>query len=146
MDAKNEMILLQVRLFRLAMESWQKSQQDIASLFRKNEVYKFICDMYEEFHVQGDDANLKEIEAYLKGKGAIDIDLIKKINFAMNLLAQMTINTIAKRTGADPLDVIADFMESDTAKILYDKETGLWENGPDYIANEYEQERATAKV
>ncbi len=70
----------------------------------------------------------------------------KKINFAMNLLAQMTINTIAKRTGADPLDVIADFMESDTAKILYDKETGLWENGPDYIANEYEQERATAKV
>ena len=71
MDAKNEMILLQVRLFRLAMESWQKSQQDIASLFRKNEVYKFICDMYEEFHVQGDDSNLKEIEAYLKGKGAI---------------------------------------------------------------------------
>ena len=47
-----------------------------------------------------------------------------------------------KRSGADPLEVIADFMESDTAKILYDKETGLWENGPDYIANEYEQEKA----
>jgi hypothetical protein len=69
----------------------------------------------------------------------------KKINFAMNLLAQMTISTIAERTGADPLEVIADFMESDTAKILYDKETGLWENGPDYIANEYEQERSLAK-
>lgn len=142
MDAENEKILLQVRLFRLAMESWKKSQQEVASLFRKNDVYRYISDMYEGFHIQGDNANLKEIEAYLKGKGAIDSDLIRKINFAMNLLAQMTISTIAKRTGTDPLDVIANFMESDTAKILYDKETGLWENGPDYIANEYEQERA----
>ena len=63
MDAKNEMILLQVRLFRLAMESWKKSQQEVASLFRKNGVYKFISDMYEEFHVQGDEANLKGKEA-----------------------------------------------------------------------------------
>jgi len=68
MDAKNEMILLQVRLFRLAMESWKKNQQEVASLFRKNGVYKFISDMYEEFHVQGDEANLREIEAFLKGK------------------------------------------------------------------------------
>ncbi len=71
MDAKNEMILLQVRLFRLAMESWKKNQQEVASLFRKNGVYKFISDMYEEFHVQGDEANLREIEAFLKGKEAL---------------------------------------------------------------------------
>lgn len=71
MDAKNEMILLQVRLFRLAMESWKKNQQEVALLFRKNGVYKFISDMYEEFHVQGDDANLREIETFLKGKEAL---------------------------------------------------------------------------
>ena len=69
MDAENEKILLQVRLFRLAMESWGKSQQEIASLFRQNNIYKYISDMYEEFHIQGDESNLKEIEAYLKGKG-----------------------------------------------------------------------------
>ena len=71
MDAKNEMILLQVRLFRLAMESWKKSQQEVALLFRKNGVYKYISDMYEELHVQGDEANLREIEAFLKGKEAL---------------------------------------------------------------------------
>ncbi len=33
----------------------------------------------------------------------------------MNRLAQMTISTIAKRTDTNPLEVIADFMESETA-------------------------------
>lgn len=41
-------------------------------------------------------------------------------------------------------DAVADFMESTTAVCLFDRETGLWENGPDYIVGEYEQEKRRA--
>lgn len=41
---------------------------DVAKLFAKNDVYVFIREMYEEFHVQGDSANLEEIKEFLKGK------------------------------------------------------------------------------
>ena len=62
----------------------------------------------------------------------------------MCLLAQMSIRELAEKNGGNVAGAIADFMESDTARLLFDKETGLWGNGPDYIVNEYETEKAAA--
>ena len=64
-----------------------------------------------------------------------------KIEFAMCLLAQMSIRELMDKNNCDMTTAIADFMESTTAVCLFDKETGLWENGPDYIVGEYEQEK-----
>ena len=70
MDLKDEMILIQVRLLRLAAKTWHKDMSEVARLFRQYNVYDFMQDMYEEFHVQGDLANLQEVETYLKNQGA----------------------------------------------------------------------------
>ena len=69
MDRKDEMILIQVRLLRLATKTWHKEMPEVAKLFSQFKVYDFMQDMYEEFHVQGDSANLKEVEAYLRSQG-----------------------------------------------------------------------------
>ena len=69
-----------------------------------------------------------------------------KIEFSMCLLAQMSIRELIDKKGLDLTTAIADFMESTTAVCLFDKETGLWENGPDYIVNEYEREKTLAVV
>ena len=69
-----------------------------------------------------------------------------QIEFSMCLLAQMSIRELIDKKGLDLTTAIADFMESTTAVCLFDKETGLWENGPDYIVNEYEREKALAVV
>lgn len=69
MDRKDEIILIQVRLLRLAAKTWHKDMPEVAKLFRQYKVYDFMQDMYEEFHVQGDSANLNEVEAYLKNQG-----------------------------------------------------------------------------
>ena len=75
-----------------------------------------------------------------------DASMDSKIKFSMCLLAQMSIRELIDKNGLDLTTAIADFMESTTAVCLFDKETGLWENGPDYIVNEYEREKALAVV
>ena len=70
MDRKDEMILIQVRLLRLAAKTWHKEMPEVAKLFSQFKVYDFMQDMYEEVHVQGDSANLNEVETYLKSQGA----------------------------------------------------------------------------
>ncbi|PWJ54090.1 MULTISPECIES: DUF3791 domain-containing protein [unclassified Fibrobacter] len=69
MDRKDEIILIQVRLLRLASKTWHKDMSEVAKLFRQYKVYDFMQDMYEEFHVQGDLASLNEVETYLKNQG-----------------------------------------------------------------------------
>lgn len=69
MDRSDEIILMQVRLVRLAVKTWNKSMPEVAELFSSNGVYSFIREMYEEFHVQGDVANLEEVGVFLKNKG-----------------------------------------------------------------------------
>ena len=69
MDRKDEMILIQVRLLRLAAKTWHKEMPEVAKLFSQFKVYDFMQDMYEEFHVQGDSANLNEVETFLRSQG-----------------------------------------------------------------------------
>jgi len=68
MDRADEIVLMQIRLVKLATKTWGIAMPDVAKLFTKNDVYVFIREMYEEFHVQGDSANLEEIKEFLKGK------------------------------------------------------------------------------
>lgn len=70
-SVQKERLFMDVRLFRLAVERWHLSRQECASLFRKYDIFGYIADAYEEFHEQGDEANMEDIEAYLAAKGAI---------------------------------------------------------------------------
>lgn len=60
---------------------------------------------------------------------------------AMELLCAMTIEEIAEETNDDIEDVYREFRRSKTFEMLFDEETGLWLNGPDYVAYEYESSK-----
>lgn len=65
-----EILRMQIRLFRLACKKWNKKTLECAEIFDKYDVDKYISELYELFHVQGDDANLDDIETYLENNNA----------------------------------------------------------------------------
>ena len=66
---RDDIFMLQVRLFRLAQLKWNKSAEECEQIFKKYELNEYIETCYEEYHVQGDEANLADLEHYLKVKG-----------------------------------------------------------------------------
>ena len=70
-NQKDDLFLIQVRLFRLAQNSWDLSAEKCSSLFNKYKVYDYIETCYDFFHIQGDEANLDDIAGYLKNKGVV---------------------------------------------------------------------------
>ena len=69
LNKKDDIFMLQVRLFRLAQLRWDKSAEECEQIFKKYELNEYIETCYEEYHVQGDEANLADLEHYLKVKG-----------------------------------------------------------------------------
>ncbi len=61
-------------------------------------------------------------------------------NYAMDLLATMVVQSRAEREGRSFDAVFSEFRKSKTYAMLYDSQTGLWMNGPDYISDEYDLE------
>lgn len=67
---KQQILYMQVRLARTASERWHKSLGDIARIFASYDVLGYIREAFGIFHVQGDEANINDIEQYLRKKGA----------------------------------------------------------------------------
>jgi len=68
--------------------------------------------------------------------------VLSKYEYSMELLAAMACKTIAERHKIAPIVAFDSFIKSQTAKMLFDERTAFWCNGPDYIADEYEREKA----
>ena len=62
-----------------------------------------------------------------------------KTLFAMDLNAMMAVEQISVEINQSQEKVLLDFMESNTAKMLYDDSTKLWWDGPSAIAEEYKK-------
>ena len=69
LNKRDDIFMLQVRLFRLAQLKWNKSAEECEQIFKKYELNEYIETCYEEYHIQGDEANLADLEHYLKVKG-----------------------------------------------------------------------------
>ena len=66
---EDDLFLIQIRLFRLAQDKWSLGEEECSALFNECNIYDYIETCYEFFHVQGDDANISDIESYLKNMG-----------------------------------------------------------------------------
>ncbi|SFH92390.1 Protein of unknown function [Pseudobutyrivibrio sp. OR37] len=69
LNKRDDIFMLQVRLFRLAQLKWDKSAEECEQIFKKYGLNEYIETCYEEYHVQWDEANLADLEHYLKVKG-----------------------------------------------------------------------------
>ena len=68
-----------------------------------------------------------------------------KYEYTMELLSAMASENIAKKMHLSKIKAFDRFMKSETARMLFDDEYLLWQNGPDYIAAEYYREQQAAK-
>ena len=57
----------------------------------------------------------------------------------MDLTAMMAVEQLSAETNQAQEKVLLDFMESNTAKMLYDDSTKLWWDGPSATADEYKK-------
>ena len=65
----------------------------------------------------------------------------EKLLFSMDLTALMAVEELAKETNQPQEKVLIDFMESNTAKMLYDDSTKLWWDGPSATAQEFRNQQ-----
>ena len=65
----NEIQHMLVRLFRRAWIKWGVTQQKCSEIFDSCNLDDYIVDMYEIYHVQGDEANISDIEEHIKSMG-----------------------------------------------------------------------------
>ena len=65
----------------------------------------------------------------------------EKTLFAMDLTAMMAVEELSKETNQPQEKVLLDFMESNTAKMLYDDSTKLWWDGPSVAAEEFKNQK-----
>lgn len=69
MEGLSEKTYMKVRLFRLAQKRWNMNFEQVSELFNRYHLYDAIDELYEEFHVQGDGANLDELREIIEKQG-----------------------------------------------------------------------------
>lgn len=62
--------------------------------------------------------------------------------FAMEALVDAMLEDKVEQEGASWLDLFREFRRSNTMKMLFDEETGVWWNGPAYLSEEWDLERS----
>ena len=60
---------------------------------------------------------------------------------SMELLLGMMLEDRVVREGRPWLELFREFRRSNTMKMLFDEETGLWGYGPAYLSDEWDLER-----
>lgn len=71
---------------------------------------------------------------------------VSKYEYSMELLVAMTATVLAKRQRVSCLEAFDTFIQSETANMIFDEDTHLWWNGPDYLADEFERETKALQV
>ena len=65
---------------------------------------------------------------------------LEKENTAIDMVASMAIEELADELNMTPEELLPAFLQSRTCKLLYDRETKYWWDGPSEIAEMYMKE------
>lgn len=65
----------------------------------------------------------------------------EKVEFTIDLLISMVVEELSEDLGKPTGDILTEFVESKTGKLLYNEDSKLWWNGPSYIAELYKTEK-----
>lgn len=68
-DRKDDIFMLQVRLYRMLQSRRDLSADECNRIFAKYELFDYISQCYEEYHMQGDEANYEDMLQYMKRQG-----------------------------------------------------------------------------
>ena len=67
-DKREDIFMLQVRLYRMLQNRLGLSSVECNDVFDKYGLFDYIVQCYEEYHMQGDEANYADMLEYLRGQ------------------------------------------------------------------------------
>ena len=68
----------------------------------------------------------------------------ERIDAAIDMLISMVVHDLAQEQGRSATDLMPEFLNSRTARLLYDEELKLWCEGPSYIEEMYKKELSSS--
>lgn len=68
-DRKEDTFMLQVRLYRMLQNRLGLTSAECNDVFDKYGLFDYIAQCYEEYHMQGDEANYADLLEYLRRQG-----------------------------------------------------------------------------
>ena len=71
-EKKNDEYMIQVRLYRMLQSRLKITPDECNKIFRNYRLFEYISLCYEEYHMQGDEANYSDMMNYLKRQGYSD--------------------------------------------------------------------------
>ena len=141
----NELIFFEVRIFRMFCEKLQVSSADTNKLFETYGVWKYIEDTYDMLRLSSDECAVKDILVMLKVNGiklrgetcnkpeTVNDKITEPKSFCADLILTDAIMDMADEEGIILQEARNKIINSNAYAAIYDFETGLWENGPDYF-------------
>lgn len=147
----NELIFFEARIFRMFCEKLQVSPVDANKLFEKYGIWKYIEDTYDMLKLNGDECAVNDIWKILKVKGiklegefynkpeTVNDKITEQKRFCTDLILTDAIMDMAEEDGITWQEARSKIINSNAYTALYDLETGLWGNGPDYFRDFYKK-------
>ena len=147
----NELIFFEARIFRMFCEKLQVSPVDANKLFEKYGIRKYIEDTYDMLKLNGDEYAVNDIWEILKVKGiklegefynkpeTVNDKITEQKRFCADLILTDAIMDMAEEDGITWQEARSKIINSNAYTALYDLETGLWGNGPDYFRDFYKK-------
>ena len=147
----NELIFFEARIFRMFCEKLQVSPVDANKLFEKYGIWKYIENTYDMLKLNGDECAVNDIWEMLKVKGiklegefynkpeTVNDKITEQKRFCADLILTDAIMDMAEEDGITWQEARSKIINSNAYTALYDFETGLWGNGPDYFRDFYKK-------
>lgn len=154
---------MQCWLFRLAQSKWGLTPADTIALFKRFGIFEYIVDCYDILHLSSYHHTLSDIETMLAHNGITiftDDKASHRTGFSFSFDNHKDIYTttvsdetkeacaietmcyMLRKYAADNNlgfeDAFFEFSSSTTYQVLFDFETAVWKEGPDYLRSLFE--------
>ena len=149
----DEMLFFEIRIFKMFCDMANVSASEGNKLFDSYGIWKYIEDTYDMMHLNGDESalmeifkvlQLKEIELGVVGSNIINKELEKSTMdneqkvFCAELILTAAIMDMAEDEGISRQEARSRIINSLAYDTLYNFDTGLWSEGPDYFRSFYQ--------
>lgn len=149
----DELLLFEMRVFKMFCDIAKLSASEGNRIFDSYGIWKYIEDTYEMRHLNGDESflinifkvlQLKGIRLGVVGSNIINKELEKSTMdneqkvFCAELILTASIMDMAEDEGISRQEARSRIINSLAYDTLYNFDTGLWSEGPDYFRSFYQ--------
>ena len=149
----DELLLFEMRVFKMFCDIAKLSDSEGNRIFDSYGIWKYIEDTYEMMHLNGDESclmnifkvlQLKDIGLGVVGSNIINQEIEKSTMdneqkvFCAELILTAAIMDMAEDEGISRQEARSRIINSPAYDALYNFDTGLWTEGPDYFRSFYQ--------